>query len=88
MGRYDAPERVEDAAEVIGRRLRLRIWPEQFERLVAVELVPLREGEQLEQGGSLAKPPSGVLDDPPADADLEAAEQPDADTGIAAWSET
>ncbi len=72
-----APRGVDRLVQVVCRRLGMLLRPERVHELLALELVPRRQGEQLDQVLRLAEPPVGVVDRSRADGDPKPAEQMD-----------
>jgi hypothetical protein len=68
---------VEGLAQLARGRLDSQPGPEEVHDPFAVEAVPAREGEQLEEGGRLPEGPGSLLDGAGPDGGAEAAEQPD-----------
>jgi len=71
-----ASDAMQDLMKIVGRGLWVGVWPQVFDDDVAVQPMPRRESEQLDQGFGFAEPPM-IFDEVPSNSDGETAQQTD-----------
>src|SRR5437764_228034 len=69
------PRRMNAFVQIVGRRLRIEVRPQEFHRLLAMELMMRLQGQELDQQLGLAPRPTAFFDCALIHCDAERAEQ-------------